>query len=105
MSSYSAMGTPMRYNFDPMMGQPLQPLVPSSYSFLSQPLRASFSTPISPNVAGLSALSGLSEEEHPLVVGSHVPLIPSGSRWDDTYCDCLLVCGRDDSVSLIYNGS
>ena len=23
MSSYSAMGTPMRYNFDPMMGQPL----------------------------------------------------------------------------------
>ena len=70
MSSYPAMGTPMGYNFDPMMGQPLKFLVPSTYPLLSQPLGVSFSTPISPDVAGLSALSGLSGEECPLVVGS-----------------------------------
>ena len=62
MSSYPVMGTPMGYNFDPMMGRPLKPLVPSTYPLLSQPLGASFSTPISLNVTGLSALSGLSGE-------------------------------------------
>ena len=68
--SYSAMKTPMGYNFDPMMGQPLQLSAPNTYSFLSQPPGTSFSTPVSPNVAGLSALPGLGEEECPLVVGS-----------------------------------
>ena len=70
MLSYSAMGTPMGYNFDPMMVQPLQPLAPITYSFLSLSPGTSFSTPVSPNVVGLSALSGLGEEECPLVVGS-----------------------------------
>ena len=34
-SSYPAMGAPMEYNFDPMMGRPLKPLVPSTYPLLS----------------------------------------------------------------------
>ena len=41
------------------------------YLFLSLPVTwTSFSTPVSPNMAGLSALPGLGKEEHPLVVGS-----------------------------------
>ena len=52
------------------MGWPLWLLAPITYSFLSQSPGTSFSTPVSLNVAGLSASSGLSEEEHPLVVGS-----------------------------------
>ena len=68
--SYSTTGTPMGYNFDPMMGQSLQPSAPNTYSFLSQSPGMSFYTPVSPSVAGLSALPGLGEEEHPLVVGS-----------------------------------
>ena len=69
-SSYPVMGTPMGYNFYPMMEQLLKLLVPSTYPLLSQPLGASFSTPIGLDVSGLSALSGLSGEECPLVVGS-----------------------------------
>ena len=75
-SHYSAMGTPMGYNFDPMMGQPLQPSVSNTYSFLSQSPGIPFPTPVSLNVAGLPALPGLGEEECPLVVGS-----PSHSSW------------------------
>ena len=76
---------PWDITFDPMMGWPLKPLVPSTYPSLSQPLGVSFSTPISLDVAGLSALSGLSREECPLVVGS-----PSCSSrvvvgWENTY--------------------
>ena len=37
--------------------------------------------------------------------GIPFPLIPSGSGWDDTYSDCLLICSRDDSVGLTYNNS
>ena len=105
MSSYPVMGTPMGYNFDPMMGRPLKLLVPSTHPLLSQPLEVLFSTPISPDVVGLSALSGLSEEECPLVVGSPSHYIPIGSGWEDTYSDCLLFCSRDNSVSLACNGS
>ena len=67
-SNYSAMGTTMGYNFDPMMGQPLQLSVSSTYSFLSQSPGTPFPTPVSLNVAGLPALPGLGEEECPLVV-------------------------------------
>ena len=74
--SYPVMGAPMEYNFDPMMGWPLKPLVPSTYSILSQPLGALFSTPTSLGVTGLSAMLGLIGEESPLVVGS-----PSHSSW------------------------
>ena len=68
--SYSAMGTPTEYNFDPMMGQPLWLSASNTYSFLSQPPGTSFSTPVGLNVAGLSALAGLGREECPLVVVS-----------------------------------
>ena len=70
MSSYSAMGTPMAYNFDPMTVQPLWPLAPITYSFLSQSPGTLFSTPVGLSVAAWSSLSGLGEEECPLVVGS-----------------------------------
>ena len=69
-TSYPAVGTPMEYNFDPMTGQPLKPLISITYSLPSQPLGVSFSTPTSPGMAGLLALPGLSKEESPLVVGS-----------------------------------
>ena len=69
-TSYPAVGTPMEYNFDPMTGQPLKPLISSTYSLPSQPLGALFSTPTSPAMAGLSALPGLSREECPLEVWS-----------------------------------
>ena len=69
-TSYPAVGTPMEYNFDPITGQPLKPLISSTYSLPSQPLGASFSTPISAGMAGLLALPGLSREECPLVVRS-----------------------------------
>ena len=68
-TSYPTVGTPMGYNFDPMTGRPLRPLMSSVHSLPSQPL-GTFSTPTSPYITGLSTLPGLSREEHPLVVGS-----------------------------------
>ena len=35
-SNYSMVGSTMGYNFDPMTGQPLQPLISSGYPFLMQ---------------------------------------------------------------------
>ena len=64
----SAMGSAMGYNFDPMMGQPLWPLVSSTYPFLSQSPGMPFPTSISLNVAGLPPLPDLGKEECPLVV-------------------------------------
>ena len=57
-------------------------LISSTYSLLSQPLGASFSTPTSLGVAGLSAMPGLSREECPLVVGSpsHSSHVVGGGR-------------------------
>ena len=69
-TSYPTVGTPMEYNFDSMTGRPLKLLIPSTYSLPTQPLEVSFSTPTSMGMAGLSALPGLSREEHPLLVGS-----------------------------------
>ena len=69
-TSYPMVGTPMEYNFDPMTGWPLKPLISSMYSPLSQPLGASFSTPTSLGMTGLSTLPGPSRKERPLVVGS-----------------------------------
>ena len=101
--SYPAVGAPMEYNFDPMMGRPLKPLISSTYFLLSQPLGASFSTPTSLGVAGLSAIPGLSGEECPLVVGPPTPLIPSGSRWKDTHHDGVLFCSGNNPVSITYD--
>ena len=80
--SYPAVGAPMEYIFDPMMGRPLKLFISSMYSLLSQPPGASFSTPTSPGVAGLSAMPGLSGEECPLVVGSpsHSSQVVAGGR-------------------------
>ena len=69
-TSFSTVGKPMEYNFDPITGQPLKTLIPSTYSLTSQPLGASFITPTSPSITGLSGLPGLSQEECPLGVGS-----------------------------------
>ena len=69
-TSFSMVGTPAEYNFDPITGQPLKALIPNTYSPPSQPLDVSFLTPTSPCVTGLLNLPGLSQEEHPLMVGS-----------------------------------
>ena len=49
-------------------------------------------SPASLGMAGLSALPGLSGEECPLVVGVPISLILSGSRWEDSHGDCVLLC-------------
>ena len=99
-STYSTVGLTMGYNFDPMMGQPLLPLILSVYPFLSQSPGMPFPTSTSPNLVGLPALPRLGEEECPLVVGSP----PHSSQvvvvQDDAYNNCLLICSRDNSVSL-----
>ena len=69
-TSFPMVGMPMEYNFNPITGQPLRVLILSTYSLPSQPLGALFLTPTSPCITGLSTLPGLSQEEHPLVVGS-----------------------------------
>ena len=69
-TSFPMVGMPTKYNFDPITGWPLKALITSTYSLPSQPLGASFLTPTSPCITGLSTLPGLSQEEHPLVVGS-----------------------------------
>ena len=69
-TSFPMVGTPTEYNFDPIAGQPLKALIPSTYSLPSQALGASFLTPTSPCITGLSNSPGLSQEECPLVVGS-----------------------------------
>ena len=74
-TSYPTVGTPMEYNFDPMTGQPLKLLISSTYSLPSQPFGASFSTPTSPGMTGLSTLPGLSKE----VIGTVYPNIPLSS--------------------------
>ena len=68
-SNYSTVGSTIGYNFDPMMGQPLQPLISSGYSFLSQSPGMLFPTSISLSLADLPALLDIDEEECPLVVG------------------------------------
>ena len=70
LTSFPMVGMPTKYNFDPITGQPLKASIPSTYCLPSQPLGASFLTPTSPCITGLSTLPGLSQEEHPLVVGS-----------------------------------
>ena len=44
-TSYPVVGTPMEYNFDPMMGRPLKPLISSTYSLPTQPLGMHCSQP------------------------------------------------------------
>ena len=58
----------MGYNFDPMMGQPLQLSISSSYPFLSQSPGMPFPTSITPNVEPPSHSSQL-------VVGGMIPTI------------------------------
>ena len=89
--SYPAVGTPMGYNFDPMTGQPLRPLMSSAHSLPSQPLGASFSTPTSPYITGLSTLPGAEQGGTSISGWVPVSLIPSGSGWKNTHCDCVLL--------------
>ena len=66
--NYSTVGSTMGYNFNPMMGQPLQPSILSGYPFLMQSPGMLFSTSISMSLADLPALLDIEEEECPLVV-------------------------------------
>ena len=68
-TSFPTMGLPVGYNFDPITGQPLKALIPDPYSLSSQLQDVSFPTSTSLCATGLSNLSGLSQEECPLVVG------------------------------------
>ena len=66
-SNYSMVGSTMGYNFNPMMGEPLQPLILSNYPFLSQSPGTFFPTSISLRLVDLLALLDI-DEECPLVV-------------------------------------
>ena len=68
-TSFPAMGPPAEYNFDPITGQPLKASTPDIFSRSSQLRDISVPTSASPRVMGLLNLPGLSQEEHPLVVG------------------------------------
>ena len=66
--SYSSWGSTPGYNFNPMMGQPLRPVVPSSYPFLSQSSEILLSTSLCLSLVDVPPL--LNEELPPLVVGT-----------------------------------
>ena len=67
--SYSSWGSTTGYNFDPMMGKPLRPVIPISYPFLSQSSEMLLSTSLCPSLADLpSLLDEDDEESSPLVV-------------------------------------
>ena len=69
--SYSSWGSTLGYNFDPMTGQPLRPVVPSSYPFLSQSLEILLSASLCLNLADMPPLLDKDDEEvPPLVVGT-----------------------------------
>ena len=74
--------TRAKYNFDPITGWPLKASTPNIFSQSSQPRDVLLPTFISLHVTGLSNLPGLSEEEHPLVVGppSHSSRVVVGER-------------------------
>ena len=103
MSSYPAMGAPMEYNFDPMMGRPLKLLVPSTYPLLSQPLGALFSTPTSTGCGRLVSLARAKWGGMPFSGGIPISLIPSGSRQKDTHSDCVLSHSGDNPVCITYD--
>ena len=85
-ASFPAMGQPREYNFDPITGRPLRASTPDVLSWFSQSRDASLLTPVSPRVTSLSDLLRLSEEEHPLVVGSasHSSRVVTGERMQIT---------------------
>ena len=99
-TSYPTVGTPMEYNFDPMTGRPLKLLILSTYSLPSQPLGASFSTPTSPGMTGLSDLARAEQGGTPISGWVPISLILSGSRWKDTHCDCVLCHSGDNPVGI-----
>ena len=68
-SSFPVMGPPTGYNFDPIMGWPLKASTPNILSRSSNVRDVSAPTSLSLHVTGQSNLPGLSQEEHPLVVG------------------------------------
>ena len=81
-SSFSAIGPPTVYNFDPIMGQPLKVSTPNILSQSSNVQDVSAPTSLSLHVTGQSNLPGLSQEECPLVVGplSHSSRVVVGGR-------------------------
>ena len=81
-SSFPVMELPTEYNFDPITGWPLKASTPDILSWSSNLRDVLAPTSISPCVTGLSNLPGLSQEEHPLVVGplSHSSRVVVGGR-------------------------
>ena len=81
-TSFPVMGPPVEYNFDPITGRPLKASTPDLFSWSSHLRDVSVPTSSSPHVTGLLNLSGLSQEERPLVVGppSHSSRVVVGGR-------------------------
>ena len=68
-TSFSVMGPPVEYNFDPITGWPLKASTPDIFSQSSQLQDVLLPTSLSPHVTGLLNLPRLNQEERPLVVG------------------------------------
>ena len=66
--SYPSGGLTMGYNFDPMTGQHLRPLISSSYSFLLQSPEMLLSTSLDPSLVDLLAPLDIDDEEPPPLV-------------------------------------
>ena len=98
-TSFPMVGMPMKYNFDPITGQPLKASILSTFSLPSQPLGASFLTPTSPCVRSVDLAR---TEPGGASTSGWVPilLIPSGSGQENTHCDCVLCPCQDNSVSI-----
>ena len=81
-TSFPMVGLPVGYNFHPITGWSLKASTPDMFSPSSQPWDVLLPTSTSPHVTDLSNLPGLSQEEHPLVVGSpsHSSRVVAGRR-------------------------
>ena len=96
-TSFPTVGTPTEYNFDPITGWPLKtvdleyilPAFPTTGGIILNPHQ-----PMHHRSVDLAR--GEQGEEHPPVVGVPVSLIPSGSGWKNTHCNCVLCHCRDN---------
>ena len=99
-TSYPTVRTPMEYNFNPMTGQPLKPLISSMYSLPSQLLGVLFLTPHQPVHHRSVNLARAEQGGMPTSGWVPISLISSGSRQKDTHCDCVLCHCGDNPFSI-----
>ena len=96
---YVLWGSVMGYNFDPMTGQPLRPMVPYSYPFMLQSSDMLLCL-LPPESHRSTPLMDKDEETPLLVVGPHFPFILHGNEWSGAHHDSFLIWSRNIVVHL-----